>query len=338
VSRAGSAARERTAERKALGLEWRDYLLFKLYEWVRLYGVPPTSVDWNLPSADRVCGPERLAQIRDRHEGAVWPSATTVVHLFGRWNAMMEEVGIPTISVGGRRHARVDLSPDPELVERVRQLWEDDSAWQPPSDRETHRGVEVIAAELHESPGRILSIVSGLRDSGVPLAARQLVMEPVSTAERIRRRRQRVAELWQMPLSIDEIAEELGVSKSCISQDATRLRRAGVALPRKRTGRPRLGLLPDERAALVRLSERGWPPERIAHTVGLPVGRVQQVLSDHRREGELLVVRRARVRIMEQAGIPVEQIAKRLSVPEEVVRADLTAAALGSRQDSRWVS
>jgi hypothetical protein len=75
-------------------------------EWNRLYGQPPSAMDWNVAMARHHAHPERFAEILRRQRERDWPVASGVVAFFGTWNAAIEAAGFTAMSAGGdrRRH------------------------------------------------------------------------------------------------------------------------------------------------------------------------------------------------------------------------------------------
>ncbi len=254
------------ADRRRLGLSYREWYLFKVHEWCRLYGTVPSAQDWNLAMARAKAAPFRLAQIAQRHADELWPNASSVVAEFGSWSAFLEVAGLPTRGPGIRDVHPVP-EPAPEVLDRLAELWRDDVLWA------SGGGLDEVARRLDLHPGIALSFtrrIEGLpeRDLSPP--------DPVPYRDVVVARRARVTELWIEGLSAEEIARQLGVSKSTIQQDATRLRRAGVALP-KRGPAPR-ALSPDQVAVARRLRDEGWSPDRIARLLGVSEQRIVEAL------------------------------------------------------------
>jgi hypothetical protein len=69
----------------------RRWIFDSFAEWHRLFGVPPTSCDWNQHMC-RARGWEHRIRRYER-TGRVWPSQTTVQDHFGTWNAAVEAMG-----------------------------------------------------------------------------------------------------------------------------------------------------------------------------------------------------------------------------------------------------
>lgn len=382
---------DRTVERKALGLQWRDWYLFKAHEWTRLFGETPTALDWNLSMARSKASPERLRLIESRHEGQLWPSSSSVVVEFGSWNAMMDAAGLPKLKPGSRKSERGPgpvaqqvlvlylqglryedialrmglttgavschitnlrkhgvhvpyrrevgqvaapapqqeaFTPEPELLDRIAELWGDDELWADGS------GLDAIAERVDLSPGIVLSHVRRIEGSGRELPERVLVPPKVPLSAKVKARRERVAELWRKGISAEDIALELGVSRSTVQQDASRLRREGVDLPKRSPGRPgipRKKLSRDQLTIVKRLRAEGWTAHRIAALLSLPERTIEHLaeVEDSRRAH--LQRRRARIRVMRHAGLELSAIAERLGVAEQVVAQDLRVLDFGDR-------
>lgn len=93
----------REAEMDELGMDIREWSLYKAREWKERYGSPPVSLEWNLRGGrTKLRGPKRAA-LEHRHQEAVWPSTTTVLSLFGSWNSFLGEAGLDTVEPGHHR-------------------------------------------------------------------------------------------------------------------------------------------------------------------------------------------------------------------------------------------
>lgn len=302
-------ATDRNAERKSLGLSWSEYMIYKAHEWTRLYGVPPGAADWNVGMARHQFSAERLEVLEQRHREHSWPAASTARQHFGSWNTMLTEAGLPMRLAGP--HAPL-ASPVPEPTEQeldvIATMWRDDTGWDDSAKR-----LQLIAERTGRSPGVVVSYAN--RIEGLP--HRDLSARPDhSVGAKVRRRRERVAELWMEGLSTQAIAEQLGVSSPTVSQDARRLRDMGVDLPKRATGRP---TSPDRIEAARLLIRDGWPIERVASTLRLTVATLRELLEQANDRRRRQAVRHARVRVMAHAGLTNEAIAGRLGLlPQEV--------------------
>jgi hypothetical protein len=156
--------REREAERKRLGLDWREYLLHKAREWAERYGAPPTALDWNLAQARRAAAPERMAEIEARHAEDLWPGSSTVTKTFGGWNRFLTEAGLDTMRSGERRrNGGVSGRHSAEVAERhdrIEALWIEGKT------------APEIAEALGISKGLVNSDVSRMRKAGRKLPNR----------------------------------------------------------------------------------------------------------------------------------------------------------------------
>ena len=314
----------RVADRKALGLEWPDYDIYKINEWARLYGVVPSAMDWNVAMAHRAADPERLATILQRQEEQLWPNASTVTSHFGSWNKAIIAAGFVPRGPGERHwEDPVPVDPPPqELLDRIAELWQQDALWQ---DRAG--GLAVIGRVVGLSPGVVLSHVNRLREQGVELTERELKLPLKPTTHSLAKdKRQRLIELSRAGWSPTSIAEEIGLARSTVYSYISRLRAEGVELPYaegRPRGRPVKQLKPDELQVVFMLQDNHWPIKRIAEAIGYTVQQVEHSIAMERKRRDALVVRRARVRVMSHAGVPVEEIARRLDIPVAAVEGDL---------------
>lgn len=81
----------------------RTNIILAIAEWARLYGAPPSALDWNVHQARLVAHPDRLAEILDRHRGQKWPPASSVQAAFGTWNAAIAAAGYRPLNPSERR-------------------------------------------------------------------------------------------------------------------------------------------------------------------------------------------------------------------------------------------
>ena len=313
----------RNDERVSLGLLWRDWYLFKAHEWTRLFGDTPTAVDWNRSMARSTVSAARLRLIEARHSDHLWPSTSSISGEFGSWNAMMDAAGLPKLRPGGRKSERGPIDLDPELLDRIAELWSDDELWADGS------GLDAVAERVGLSPGIVLSHTR--RIEGLP----ERVLDPPKGPQnaKVVERRERVAELWRKGISATRIAAELGIARSTVYQDVACLRKQGIDLPKCPLGRPRQDasrkLSRDQLTIVKRLRAEGWSAHRISALLGLPERQVRQLaeVEDSRRAH--LVRRRARIRVMRHAGMELSAIAERLGVAEQVVEQDLRVLDFG---------
>ena len=101
--RARGLRAQRETEMAQLGMNMREWSLYKAREWTDRYGTPPASLEWNLRGGRTKFRGARLASFEQRHREAVWPSTTTILSLFGSWNTFIEEAGLETVAPGQRR-------------------------------------------------------------------------------------------------------------------------------------------------------------------------------------------------------------------------------------------
>jgi len=72
-------------------MSWtRESLIEKLHEWVDEYGRPPAAADWN-PAQARNQGSR--PEVIERWLSGEWPTYSTVMRHFGRWNNFIESAG-----------------------------------------------------------------------------------------------------------------------------------------------------------------------------------------------------------------------------------------------------
>lgn len=122
VSYSGRKPSERCLDcaRAKANADARANLLGEIRRWARLYGVAPTSYDWNLPfvrwqqkaySEGRSTGrlaAETVKTIERRHADAgPWPHVIQVQRIFGSWNAGIEAAGFDACRSGGGRRRKV---------------------------------------------------------------------------------------------------------------------------------------------------------------------------------------------------------------------------------------
>lgn len=69
-----------------------EVVVARIQEWARLYGDRPAQPDWN-PWQARALGQEDRAQ-RFESANGYWPGFTTLVDVFGSWNAAIEAAGL----------------------------------------------------------------------------------------------------------------------------------------------------------------------------------------------------------------------------------------------------
>ena len=83
--------------------EWRiwdrESVIERMQEWSALYGQQPGARDWN-PNMARNQGREDVATRFDID--GCWPHTSSVVHVFGTWNAAIEAAGFTPRAPGGR--------------------------------------------------------------------------------------------------------------------------------------------------------------------------------------------------------------------------------------------
>ena len=129
-SRHGALAPARAHSRGQMSghapIAWtRDAVILAIQQWARENHAPPAQADWN-PYRARVHlrDEERARRFeRGRAEGA-WPSFSTVVRLFGSWNAALRVAGFEPRAQGSAGRSRATpaaadgQNPD-ELIERA---------------------------------------------------------------------------------------------------------------------------------------------------------------------------------------------------------------------------
>lgn len=82
----------------------RELIVERIRGWARLYGEPPAGPDWN-PTQARYRGDETRARRFEQADGH-WPYMTTVVRVFGSWNAAIRQAGFePRAANGGGGNA-----------------------------------------------------------------------------------------------------------------------------------------------------------------------------------------------------------------------------------------
>lgn len=95
----------------------RRWILESFREWETLFGAPPSAMDWN-PAHARS---QNLHYKADRYEatGRPWPSTTSVINIFGTWNAGRAAAGYETNGVGeyGRE------GEDPQVIAETIRLY-----------------------------------------------------------------------------------------------------------------------------------------------------------------------------------------------------------------------
>lgn len=101
--RARGLRAKRENEMDSLGMDIREWSLYKAQDWTDRYGTPPVSLDWNLRGGRTKFRGQRLDALERRHREAVWPSTTTVLSQFGSWNSFLDEAGIDPIAPGQHR-------------------------------------------------------------------------------------------------------------------------------------------------------------------------------------------------------------------------------------------
>ena len=84
--------------------EWHTYwtaglLLTRIRKWKDLHGAPPVSADWDPYMARHSYGDNTRAERFEDSEG-YWPCRTTVVRVFGSWNAAIIAAGFTPHPVG----------------------------------------------------------------------------------------------------------------------------------------------------------------------------------------------------------------------------------------------
>jgi hypothetical protein len=100
--------RRNEQDRQALGiLDQKEWMLYKARLWNEKYGDPPSAYDWNVAQARRVAHPERMAQIEERQAEEVWPSTSSILKHFGRWNAFIEEAGLEPMPPSDKRFPEI---------------------------------------------------------------------------------------------------------------------------------------------------------------------------------------------------------------------------------------
>jgi hypothetical protein len=65
--------------------------------WVEMYGAPPAATDWNPNLARKYGLPERAERF---YADGCWPVISTVLDVFGSWNAALEAAGFTPRSPG----------------------------------------------------------------------------------------------------------------------------------------------------------------------------------------------------------------------------------------------
>lgn len=78
-----------------------DAVALAIEEWAAEYGEPPRGTEWN-PWQARYMGRDDWAQRFEAADGQ-WPSAMTVVRVFGSWSAGIAAAGFKPRSVGRRK-------------------------------------------------------------------------------------------------------------------------------------------------------------------------------------------------------------------------------------------
>lgn len=95
----------------------RRWIIESFRDWEDLFGAPPSASDWN-PAHARS---KNLHYKADRYDGTArpWPSPTSVINIFGTWNAGRAAAGYETNSVGeyGRE------GEDPQVVAETIRLY-----------------------------------------------------------------------------------------------------------------------------------------------------------------------------------------------------------------------
>jgi hypothetical protein len=85
--------------------------------WYRLYGEPPSMLDWD-PSRSRRAGQSWRST---RYYAGDWPSVKTVRNRFGRLSTAVAAAGVPVRRQGQRTAADASPLTDTQLI-RIRQL------------------------------------------------------------------------------------------------------------------------------------------------------------------------------------------------------------------------
>ncbi|MDQ3274644.1 MAG: hypothetical protein M3Q39_06325 [Actinomycetota bacterium] len=71
--------------------------------WAERFGDPPTATDWNRGPSQRPLN-RASAMRKDETEDEEWPSATSVVRVFGSWNAGISAAGFEPVGRGQHRN------------------------------------------------------------------------------------------------------------------------------------------------------------------------------------------------------------------------------------------
>lgn len=81
----------------------RDLVIARMQEWTRVYGGPPSVMEW-MPTQARLRGRPEWAQ-RFADAKGHWPGARTVMRLFGSWTAGLAAAGLEPRACGARKKA-----------------------------------------------------------------------------------------------------------------------------------------------------------------------------------------------------------------------------------------
>jgi predicted transcriptional regulator len=76
----------------------RRWILNSFKEWTDLFGVPPSATDWS-PASARAQGMAHRAE-RTEQTGRAWPPTSSVINIFGSWNAGRQAAGFDTFEAG----------------------------------------------------------------------------------------------------------------------------------------------------------------------------------------------------------------------------------------------
>lgn len=103
-SNGAARAPERCAEctKKLVHRTAVDRMIEAMHDWHDIFGVPPTSVDWNQAYARNLAktAPAYSERVIRRYEstGRDWPPTAGVTRLFGSWRAALTAAGFEPIS------------------------------------------------------------------------------------------------------------------------------------------------------------------------------------------------------------------------------------------------
>jgi DNA-binding CsgD family transcriptional regulator len=339
------ARQRRDRERRSLGLSWSEWILFKACEWTRLYGVPPSAMDWNVPMARRSATPERAALLAERYSEHVWPSTSTTASKFGSWNAMIEAAGLPAVPGGRRRTRARDQWPKAQARrERIEALLLEGRSRQEVAD-----ALGISRASLAGDIVRMRQLGFDVPDSnrsGVTVVRPHI--EPPEVVGPSPAVLQQIAALWRLGAPVQEIADTFtGGHPGVLLSHVERCRAANPSLPVRDLERSEAErqLSPEREARLQEVAElwrSGLRSEVIADRLAVARSTVWADVALLRDRGVALperppgrprldgpsapvLQRRARVRTMDHAGLNTAAIAERLGVTPATVRADLRA-------------